>query len=175
MLHSENLFFWETWCLFHSRHGKSLDSGGIHKIPRHVKREQWHKRIFSNTVLDALSFEYHLRNKSHDNLGGEKNPHSDTLSLSDINMWCSMHNLLFWCIHSQSGSRTTFEFLHFPEWLLTCPREMGFLCCTVLHIVHVGGWSEGNHRCIIHFWWRKEKCISTAVCNATSSHYKKDI
>lgn len=82
MLHSENLFF-------HSQ--QSLGSGRIPNISRHVKREQWHKRMLSNTVLEAPPFESHLQNKSHDYLGElilkeKKNPHSDTLSLSDINM-----------------------------------------------------------------------------------------
>lgn len=60
MLHSENLFF-------HSQ--QSLGSGRIPNISRHVKREQWHKRILSNTVLEAPAFESHLQNKSHDYLG----------------------------------------------------------------------------------------------------------
>lgn len=84
-------------------------------------------------------------------------------------MWCSMHNLLFWCIHPQSELTTTFKFLHIPEWLSTRPREMGSLCFTLLHTVSVGGWSESNHSSILHFLVKKKgemdqcSCVSCTV------------
>lgn len=82
-------------------------------------------------------------------------------------MWCSMHNLLFWCIHPQSGSTTStvLEFLHSPEWLSTRPRGM---CCTVLHTVHVDGVSESNHTSIKHFMVKRK----INVCNTQSKLQK---
>lgn len=65
---------------------------------------------------------------------------------------CEVQCIIYYSgIYPKSGLTTTFERLQFPEWLLTRPRELGSPCCTVLHAVHVSGWTECNHSSTAHF------------------------
>lgn len=94
-----------------------------------------------------------------------------TQILSEINMWCSMHNLLFWCINSQPGSSTPAVLLSSYISQNDFQRTRGkwaVLSCTVLHTVCVGGGNESSHKsnCRLFCWGKSMKRISAVACNA---------
>ncbi len=182
-----NIITWSLF-LFHSRQSQSpqhfLDSGKFRRYQVMSRDGQWKKRIFSNTVLQAPPLKQHIKDRPQHHLRElilqerkkKKNPHSYTFSPSDSNMWCSMHNLLFWCIHPQSQLTTTFKFLHIPQWLSTRPGEMGSLYCTLLHTVRVGGSSESNRGSVSNFLVKKKGELNRRSCvSCTVQSTKKDI
>lgn len=79
------------YCTNHSKHI-------VISEPIHVKR---HKAILSNVLNPSRNSFVRKKERKKNNLN------LDVISLSNVNILCLMHNVLFCCIHPQPGSSTS--------------------------------------------------------------------